>query len=163
MFGTVCLGAVGAIPVAQFQRVTAIQAFGPAVLQSVSAPVFYRRGLHIRREELIADGAGIDRANPDNTVVNILKIPVIHQNRVGVFRKVEIPYEPNEDGTEQIVKVYIQDQDQSMAKPAEEFVLTEATTVDIQLDIQEGQIAAFRIDKDGTVIAEESIAYEDLN
>ena len=50
-----------------------------------------------------------------------------------------------------------------MAKSAKEFVLTEATTVDIQLDIQEGQIAAFRIDKDGTVIAEESIAYEDLN
>ncbi|MET1013772.1 MAG: Stk1 family PASTA domain-containing Ser/Thr kinase, partial [Paenisporosarcina sp.] len=79
------------------------------------------------------------------------------------FRKVDIPYEPNEDGSEQIVRVYIEDQDQSMAEPAEEFVLTEARTVQIQLDIQEGQKAAFRIDKDGTVIAEESISYEDLN
>lgn len=79
------------------------------------------------------------------------------------IQRIEIPYEPNEDGTEQIVRVYIQDQDQSMAEPAEEFVLTETRTVQIQLDIEEGQKAAYRIDRNGTVFAQETIDYDDLN
>lgn len=106
--------------------------------------------------------AGTELAPGSNIDVVLSKGPIEKPIKT-YFDKIEIPYEPNEDGTEQIVRVYIQDMDQSMAKSAKEFVLTEATTVDIQLDIQEGQIAAFRIDKDGTVIAEESIAYEDLN
>lgn len=106
--------------------------------------------------------AGTELAPGSNIDVVLSKGPIEKPIKT-YFRKVEIPYEPNEDGTEQIVRVYIQDQDQSMAEPAEEFVLTEARTVQIQLDIQEGQKAAFRIDKDGTVIAEESIAYEELN
>jgi serine/threonine-protein kinase len=79
------------------------------------------------------------------------------------YQKIEIPYEPNEDGSEQVVKIYIQDQDQSMAEPAEEFILTETRTVQIQLDIEEGQKAAYRIDRNGTVIAQETIDYNDLN
>lgn len=79
------------------------------------------------------------------------------------FQKIEIPYEPNEDGTDQIVRIYIQDADQTMAEPSEEFILTESRTVQIQLDIKEGQKAAYRIDQNGTVIAEESIDYNDLN
>jgi len=75
---------------------------------------------------------------------------------------IEIPYEPNEDGTEQIVKVYIQDQDQTMAKSSEEFVLTETRTVKIQLDIEEDQMAAYRIDLNGTEFAQETIDYDDL-
>ncbi|WP_394187330.1 Stk1 family PASTA domain-containing Ser/Thr kinase [Paenisporosarcina quisquiliarum] len=100
---------------------------------------------------------------PGSKIYVVLSKGPIEKPIKSYFRKVEIPYEPNEDGTEQIVRVYIQDQDQSMAEPAEEFVLTEDRTVNIQLDIQEGQKAAFRIDKDGTVIAEESIEYDDLN
>lgn len=79
------------------------------------------------------------------------------------FQRIEIPYEPSEDGAEQVVRVYIQDQDQSMAEPAEEFILTETRTVNIQLDIEEGQKAAYRIDQNGTVIAQETIDYNDLN
>ncbi len=105
---------------------------------------------------------GTKLAPGSNIDVVLSKGPIEKPSKT-YFRKIEIPYEPNEDGTEQIVRVYIQDQNQSMAEPAEEFVLTEARTVNIQLDIQEGQKAAFRIDKDGTVIAEESIEYEDLN
>jgi serine/threonine-protein kinase len=106
--------------------------------------------------------AGTELAPGSNINVVLSKGPIEKPIKT-YFQKVDIPYEPNEDGSEQVVRVYIQDQDQSMAEPAEEFVLTEARTVQIQLDIQEGQKAAFRIDKDGTVIAEESIAYEDLN
>jgi serine/threonine protein kinase/beta-lactam-binding protein with PASTA domain len=78
------------------------------------------------------------------------------------FDEIEIPYEPNEDGSEQIVRIYIQDRDQTMAEPAEEFVLTESRSVQIKLDIEEGQKAAYRIDRNGTVIAEESIDYNDI-
>lgn len=76
---------------------------------------------------------------------------------------IEIPYEPNEDGTEQKVRVYIQDRDQTMAEPAEEFILTETRTVRIQLDIEDGQKAAYRIDLNGTGIAQKTIDYNDLN
>ncbi len=106
--------------------------------------------------------AGTELAPGSNIDVVLSKGPIEKPIKT-YFDKIEIPYEPNEDGTEQIVRVYIQDMDQSMAEPAEEFVLTEASTVNIKLDIQEGQKAAFRIDKDGTVIAEDSISYEDLN
>lgn len=106
--------------------------------------------------------AGTELA-PGSKIYVVLSKGPIEKPIKSYFRKVEIPYEPNEDGSEQFVRVYIQDQDQSMAEPAEEFVLTEDRTVNIQLDIQEGQKAAFRIDKDGTVIAEESIEYDDLN
>lgn len=109
------------------------------------------------------DPAAGTEVAPGSKIYVVLSKGPIEKPIKSYFRTIEIPYEPNEDGTEQIVRVYIQDMDQSMAKSAKEFVLTEATTVDIQLDIQEGQIAAFRIDKDGTLIAEESIAYEDLN
>ena len=109
------------------------------------------------------DPAAGTEVAPGSKIYVVLSKGPIEKPIKSYFRKVEIPYEPNEDGSEQFVRVYIQDQDQSMAEPAEEFVLTEDRTVNIQLDIQEGQKAAFRIDKDGTVIAEESIEYDDLN
>jgi hypothetical protein len=45
-------------------------------------------------------------------------------------------------------------------KPYDEFTITEDTTYRIQLVIEEGSTAAYRIEKDSMVIEEKTIPYE---
>ncbi|AYC29198.1 Stk1 family PASTA domain-containing Ser/Thr kinase [Paenisporosarcina cavernae] len=78
------------------------------------------------------------------------------------IQTITIPYEPETDGDEQEVKIYIQDQTRSLAEPAEEFTMTEDTQKRLQLVIVEGQDAVYRIVRDNTIIDEQTIAYEDL-
>ncbi|WP_144509296.1 Stk1 family PASTA domain-containing Ser/Thr kinase [Bacillus sp. FJAT-22090] len=91
-------------------------------------------------------------------------------------KTVTIPYEQpttNGEGSEddenddivvqeQIVRIYIQDKTRSLAEPAEEFVLTEATSRQLKLEISEGEKAVYRIMVNSTVIADETIAYDDI-
>ncbi|MEK4485131.1 Stk1 family PASTA domain-containing Ser/Thr kinase [Psychrobacillus sp. FSL H8-0484] len=91
-------------------------------------------------------------------------------------KTVTIPYEQppeNAEGSEgengevvvpeQIVRIYIDDNTRSMTVPVEEFVLTETIEKQIKLEISEGQKAAYRVEVNSTVIAVETIAYEDIN
>lgn len=73
---------------------------------------------------------------------------------------VEIPYEPDVPGTEQIVRIYLQDQTHSLTEPVEEYVLTETRMQQIQLEIEEGQKGAYRIIVDSKVIFDEIIEYD---
>lgn len=50
-----------------------------------------------------------------------------------------------------------------MVEPYEEFTITENYNYKIQLEIEEGATAAYRIERDSTVIAEETIPYEKVN
>ncbi len=50
-----------------------------------------------------------------------------------------------------------------MVQPKEEFTITEDYAYHTQLDIEEGQTAAYRIEVDSTVIAEGTIPYNELN
>ncbi|TWT28146.1 Stk1 family PASTA domain-containing Ser/Thr kinase [Planomicrobium sp. CPCC 101110] len=77
------------------------------------------------------------------------------------IKSVEIPYE-EEDGEEQTVQIYIQDQDDSMAEPVEEFTITENETREIELQIAEGESAVYRIFRNSTVILEETIPYDSV-
>lgn len=74
-----------------------------------------------------------------------------------------IPYNPIEYGAEQRVRVFIQDKNNVMVQPKEEFTITEDYEYHTQLDIEEGQTAAYRIEVDSTVIAEGTIPYNELN
>lgn len=74
-----------------------------------------------------------------------------------------IPYIPIEYGAEQRVRVFIQDKNNVMVQPKEEFTITEDYAYHTQLDIEEGQTAAYRIEVDSTVIAEGTIPYNELN
>ncbi|BDH61095.1 serine/threonine protein kinase [Lysinibacillus sp. PLM2] len=74
-----------------------------------------------------------------------------------------IPYNPIEYGAEQRVRVFIQDKNNVMVQPKEEFTITEDYAYHTQLDIEEGQTAAYRIEVDSTVIAEGTIPYNELN
>lgn len=74
---------------------------------------------------------------------------------------VEQPSETAEP-IEQTIQIYIQDKNNTMSKPVEEFTITETTSHRIQLQIQEGTEAAYRVMRDNEVIIEEVISYDDL-
>ncbi|MED3660354.1 Stk1 family PASTA domain-containing Ser/Thr kinase [Ureibacillus terrenus] len=73
---------------------------------------------------------------------------------------VTIPYDHALMGKEQKVRIFIQDKNNTMAKPYDEFTITEDKTYQIQLVIQEGSTAAYRIEKDSIVIEEKTIPYD---
>lgn len=81
---------------------------------------------------------------------------------------IQIPYEPaepaaeGEPAAEQEVAVYIQDENTTMAEPAEEFIITEDTSRRIELQIAEGKSAVYRIVRDDRVIEEKTIAYNSV-
>ncbi|MFP3916326.1 Stk1 family PASTA domain-containing Ser/Thr kinase [Lysinibacillus telephonicus] len=79
------------------------------------------------------------------------------------IKEVVIPYEPIQLGNEQQVRIFIQDKKNTMVEPYEEFTITENYNYKIQLEIEEGATAAYRIERDSTVIAEETIPYEKVN
>ncbi|PZX07982.1 serine/threonine-protein kinase [Psychrobacillus insolitus] len=69
---------------------------------------------------------------------------------------------PPAEVVKQVVRIYIQDKTRTMAEPVEEFVLTKTVERQIKLEISEGQKAAYRIEVNKRVIAEETITYEDI-
>ncbi|AQQ53764.1 Stk1 family PASTA domain-containing Ser/Thr kinase [Planococcus lenghuensis] len=73
------------------------------------------------------------------------------------------PEEPAEGETPetvpQTVQIFIQDRNQTMDAPAEEFTITDDASRRIELEIEEGQIGMYRILRDGEVLVEESIPY----
>lgn len=83
------------------------------------------------------------------------------------IKTVLIPYEPAAGEAEdqivpQVVKIYIEDKDHSMVDAFEEITITANTKYRVKLTIAEGEKAAYRIVRDGTVIAEETISYNQL-
>lgn len=79
-------------------------------------------------------------------------------------------YEMDEDGNwiepelvPQEVKIYVQDKSNMMAKPVEVFTITENTTKQIKIELEEGQTGAFMITRDGNIIAEQQVDYNDKN
>lgn len=81
----------------------------------------------------------------------------------GVYRHpIEIPYEPFEEGMEQMVEIYIQDKTRTMVEPVEVFPIIGPISYEIQLTIVEGETAAYRIVRDKNVIETKSISYDDL-
>lgn len=87
---------------------------------------------------------------PAEKVVKFFSVPVL------------IPYEPEVEGMEQTVLIYIQDKNTTMADPVDELVIFEPTNYTIELEIAEGEKATYRIVRDSKVIINEMKAYDDL-
>lgn len=79
------------------------------------------------------------------------------------YKEIIIPYDPVQLGDEQQVRIFIQDNKHTMAEPFEEFYITEDHNYRIQLEIEEGQKAAYQIRRDSIVIEEETIPYDHVN
>ncbi|MDM5332677.1 Stk1 family PASTA domain-containing Ser/Thr kinase [Ureibacillus composti] len=73
-----------------------------------------------------------------------------------------IPYEPIELGVPQTVEIYIEDKNHRMSEPVETIEITEDYTYKIQLEIEEGQKAAYRIVRDSMEISKATISYDEL-
>jgi eukaryotic-like serine/threonine-protein kinase len=75
------------------------------------------------------------------------------------MREITIPYEPALEGSEQVIKVYIEDEEHSLVDLFEEFKITSDKQYRITLKIVEGKKAAYQILRDNIVILQETIPY----
>ncbi len=104
---------------------------------------------------------------PDTELDKGSKISVVvssgpPEKAVRIYRlSLVIPYDPIEYGEEQQVRIFIQDKNHSILDP-EVFMITEDFEYTTELEIEEGQTAAYRIEVDSKVVAEETIHYDDL-
>ncbi|KIL50424.1 non-spific serine/threonine protein kinase [Jeotgalibacillus alimentarius] len=75
--------------------------------------------------------------------------------------------EPPEDGEEppelpeQVITIYIDDKNNSIEEPFEEFTITEDTERNIRLTIEQGSSGSYRIERDGEVYLEDTITYQE--
>ncbi|MFC3388867.1 Stk1 family PASTA domain-containing Ser/Thr kinase [Salinicoccus sesuvii] len=80
-------------------------------------------------------------------------------------RQIDIPYSDDDseegDNTEPVtVEIYIDDKTRSIEDVSDTVEITEDTDYTISLVIQEGEAAAYRIEREGDVVAEEKVPYE---
>ncbi|MEK5333977.1 MULTISPECIES: Stk1 family PASTA domain-containing Ser/Thr kinase [unclassified Lysinibacillus] len=78
------------------------------------------------------------------------------------IKNVLIPYEPSEEGAEQVIRIEIQDKTHTMVKTFDEFTITSDRQYKIQLVIVEGEEAAYKIIRDSEIIESESFNYDDV-
>ncbi|WP_227395571.1 Stk1 family PASTA domain-containing Ser/Thr kinase [Jeotgalibacillus aurantiacus] len=73
----------------------------------------------------------------------------------------EDPPEVPGDPEPQTITIYIADRDRTMDEPSEEFTITETVERTLRLVIEQGQTGSYRIERNGEVILEDSISYEE--
>lgn len=79
-----------------------------------------------------------------------------------LIKNVLIPYEPTEEGAEQVIRIEIQDKNHTMVKAFDEFTITSDQQYKIQLVIVEGEEAAYKIIRDSEIIESDSFNYDDV-
>lgn len=73
--------------------------------------------------------------------------------------EITIPYEPEEEGVPQEVKIYISDMNRDESVPAETFKITEDTTRKLTFMIAPGQEAYYRVTIDDVPYTEDGVPY----
>ncbi|WP_318615474.1 Stk1 family PASTA domain-containing Ser/Thr kinase [Sporosarcina sp. YIM B06819] len=93
---------------------------------------------------------------------------IVHTVTIEYVPEVIEQYEMDEDGNwiepEQVpqeIKIYVQDKSNTMVDPVEVFMITENTTKQIKIELEEGQSGAYKITRNGNIIAEQSVEYND--
>ncbi len=103
----------------------------------------------------------------EGTTITVVLSKGPAEKRTKLYNKIiPIKYEEkldeNGEPIPQTVQIYIQDKTHTMAEPIEEFVITEDRTYPIQLEIVEGEKAAYRIILDSVTFAQETISFDDF-
>ncbi|MDZ5711607.1 Stk1 family PASTA domain-containing Ser/Thr kinase [Jeotgalibacillus haloalkalitolerans] len=101
-------------------------------------------------------------------VVTSLGAPPVPVNNVVIpvtieYLQEEEPPEEGEDPPElpeQVVTIYIEDKNNTMDEPVEEFTITEDTERNIRLTIEEGSSGSYRIERNGETYLEDTFPYE---
>jgi serine/threonine-protein kinase len=78
-----------------------------------------------------------------------------------VTKEITIPYEPEEEGKPQEVRIFIEDMNNSMTVPADIFTIHSTVKKEIELKIEHGKKAGYKVIRDNKVILEEEVAYPD--
>lgn len=78
-----------------------------------------------------------------------------------VVKEVTIPYDPATPGQPQEVQIYIEDMNHSMTEPAETIYITQTIKKQIEVTIQDGQKAEFKVIRDSNVIDDEVVDYNE--
>ncbi|MTD30288.1 Stk1 family PASTA domain-containing Ser/Thr kinase [Planomicrobium sp. YIM 101495] len=80
------------------------------------------------------------------------------------IQTIDIPYdaEETEEPLEQEIRIFIQDSNRTMDEPVETFTIIENESRRIQMQIEEGASATYRVTRDGEVIIEETINYNNV-
>lgn len=78
-----------------------------------------------------------------------------------VTKEITIPYEPEEEGKSQEVRIFIEDLNHSMTVPAEIFSINSTTKREIQFKIEKGKKAGYKVIRDNSVLLEEEVPYPD--
>ncbi|MFC0043508.1 Stk1 family PASTA domain-containing Ser/Thr kinase [Metabacillus iocasae] len=78
-----------------------------------------------------------------------------------ITRTITIPYEPTIEGQPQQVQIYVEDLQYDMTVPYKELAITETVTENIQLMIPYGDQAGYKVIRDGNVIEDTVIDYEE--
>lgn len=76
-----------------------------------------------------------------------------------VKKEITIPYEPSKPGQPQEVQIFIEDMNHSMSEPAETIYISQTIKKQIELTIENGKKASYKVIRDGKVIADDTIDY----
>jgi serine/threonine-protein kinase len=79
-----------------------------------------------------------------------------------VTKEVSIPYQPTDPGKTQEVQIYIEDMNHNLTDPAETISITQDIKKSIELNIQDGKTAEYKVVRDGTVITDEFVNYDSV-
>ena len=106
--------------------------------------------------------AGTELVKGGTINVVLSKGPEAKRDKV-YSKPITISYEPNEEGVEQTVSIYIQDKNHSLVgEPFDTFTITEDTNYTLPFVIVEGETAAYQIVRDDIVIEKQSIPYDSI-
>ncbi|GIN91421.1 serine/threonine-protein kinase PrkC [Siminovitchia terrae] len=78
-----------------------------------------------------------------------------------VNKEITIPYEPEEEGKPQEVRIFIEDMNHSMTVPAETFTIDSTVKKQLEFTIEKGKKAGYKVVRDSTVILDEEVPYSD--
>ncbi|AIE59607.1 Stk1 family PASTA domain-containing Ser/Thr kinase [Bacillus methanolicus] len=76
-----------------------------------------------------------------------------------VIKEITIPYEPTQEGQPQEVQIYVEDMTRSMAEPYETLYITETKKLSLDLIIESGKKAEYKVIRDKSVLMDEVIPY----
>lgn len=99
------------------------------------------------------------RVNVGSTIEVVLSKGKEQKPVKTIVKFVKIPYEPEVDGEPQQVRIYIQDRTRKIKDIEQEFQLYSTQVKSLQLEIEEGQQAIYKVERDGQVIIDEKISY----
>lgn len=79
-----------------------------------------------------------------------------------VVKDISIPYEPAAPGQPQEVQIFIEDMNHNLTEASETIYITETIKKQIELKIDQGKKAEYKVVRDGKVILDETIDYNTL-